>query len=472
MKIFKLFINENIKTWKKLSTKILIIAVILSLVGVLGIVKLMQKVTSTTEFINENREDFVKSEVEYLTNELNNEKLDVSTRNELQRQLEMYKMFLEYNVSPYEDSWKRDIIEVIASSKISGFNTDNLIKVLKEDDFIGYIEIQKSLIKEEFDKKEITEQEYKDELNILELKAKYEIGKSEDDELWKINALNQIKILQENVRTGINHQTRKLLKAEEKEDMENQIKIALYRLEHNIPDSQNGSDSNFRMRYEMLAPMFSISVLSIAAIVIAGGTISTEVSSGTIKFWALTPNRRWKIMTAKLLSVLFYIIVITLVVAILSVAISNIFFDEQGEKYLYVKNGEVREIGNTLYTIEYYLAKTIPVIIFALFSVMLSTITRNTAVSVSLSVGLYMGNGIVMQILNMLIQKDWIKFVPFNNLNIVDKIFPNSTNIMNMMSGTNFATSTSLGFSLAVLGVCAILMLITTYDSFNKRDII
>ena len=41
-KIWKLFINENIKTWKKLSTKIMIIVAILAIIGTLGLVKIMQ----------------------------------------------------------------------------------------------------------------------------------------------------------------------------------------------------------------------------------------------------------------------------------------------------------------------------------------------------------------------------------------------------------------------------------------------
>ena len=76
-----------------------------------------------------------------------------------------------------------------------------------------------------------------------------------------------------------------------------------------------------------------------------------------------------------------------------------------------------------------------------------------------------------MAIINQFITKDWIRFVPFNNLNIADKIFPNASNPISF-GIDSFATSTSLGFSLAVLGVCAILMLVTMYDSFNRRDII
>lgn len=475
MKIIKLFIDENIKTWKKLSTKIMLIAIVLSLLAVLGIVKIMEKTEGkiTTSYIYENQEEYLSQQIEYFETQLQNDKLDEETKQSMQRTLEEYKLYLEYNVSPYSDFWKNEIIQKIVDLKQSGNNPEKLLKILKENNFNEYINYQKQEVKLQLENNIISQQEYEDNLAILELKEKYEIGKDGNtDTDWKANIINGIEANKRSIRTGINQNTRKLLKAEEKQKLEEQIKISIYRLENNIPDASNGSNTNYRMRYELLAPMFSIAVISIAIIVIAGGTISNEISTGTIKFWALTPNKRWKIMTAKLLSILFYIIILVLITSLLSVAIANVFFEENGETYLYCKNGEVQEIGNTLYTVEFYFVKAIPVVLFALFAVMLSTITRNTAVSVSFSVALYIGNGLAMQILNQFITKDWIKFIPFNNLNLTSKIFTNSTDMSNLMFGSSFATSTSLGFSLAVLGVCAILMLITMYDSFNKRDII
>lgn len=475
MKIIKLFIDENIKTWKKLSTKIMLIAIVLSLLAVLGIVKIMEKTEGkiTTSYIYENQEEYLSQQIEYFETQLQNDKLDEETKQSMQRTLEEYKLYLEYNVSPYSDFWKNEIIQKIVDLKQSGNNPEKLLKILKENNFNEYINYQKQEVKLQLENNIISQQEYEDNLAILELKEKYEIGKDGNtDTDWKANIINGIEANKRSIRTGINQNTRKLLKAEEKQKLEEQIKISIYRLENNIPDASNGSNTNYRMRYELLAPMFSIAVISIAIIVIAGGTISNEISTGTIKFWALTPNKRWKIITAKLLSILFYIIILVLITSLLSVAIANIFFEENGETYLYCKNGEVQEIGNTLYTVEFYFVKAIPVVLFALFAVMLSTITRNTAVSVSFSVALYIGNGLAMQILNQFITKDWIKFIPFNNLNLTSKIFTNSTDMSNLMFGSSFATSTTLGFSLAVLGVCAILMLITMYDSFNKRDII
>lgn len=476
MKIFKLFISENIKTWKKFSTKVLLVIVLLSIMAVLGITKLMQKldnnVTYTREVANYNEEN-LKSQIEYLESELENDSLDEVSKQNIQKQIEQYQLCLDYNVDGYGSTWRNDIVEQIVDAKMidDTEKAEKLIKLLKEDNFNEYIEIQRQSLKESLKSKSITEQEYNDEILVLDLKEKYEIGKDEQENTWKNYAIIEIETNQKSLRTGINQQTRKVLKAEEKQELEDAIKIDIYRLENNIPTAEQGSDNNYRMRYEMMAPTFVVAVISIIAIIIAGGAISTETSEGTIKFWALTPNKRWKILTAKILSLIFYILIITLISSLLSIVVANVFFNGDGETYLYVQNGQVKEIGNTLYTIEYYMVKTIPVIMFALFALMLSVITRNTAVSVSIGIALYMGNGIFMTIINSFVKKDWVRYIPFNNLNLVDKVFPNAGKLIDT-GVSNFATTSSLGFSMTVLGVCAILMLVTMYDSFNKRDII
>ena len=476
MKIFKLFINENIKTWKKLSTKLLIMAVLLSLVGVLGLTKLMQYMDEKNRMsvsVTDTSNEYLKSEIENFKEQLKDESLDEDSKKSMQIQLEQYEMYQEYGIKLYGDTWKNDIVKSIVKLRENEKNdeAEKLVQILKNNDYSGYIANEKQILKSELDSKEIKQQEYDDEISILDLKEKYLNG---EEESWKKTTIKEIQRSQKGLREGINLNTGKLLKIEEKQKLEDLIEIDKYRLEKNTEPTDETSEENFRLRFEMLAPTFVIAIISIVAVIIAGGTISTEISSGTIKFWALTPNKRWKILTAKLLSILFYIIIITLIMSLLSVAFANVFFQEDGETYLYVKNGEVKEIGNTLYTIERYFTKIIPVIIFALFAVMLSTVTRNTAASVSFSMALYMGNGIVMLIINQFVKKDWVRFVPFNNLNISEKIFSNSTSLAQMLlDGTDtFAKSTSLGFSLCVLGVCAILMIVTMYDSFNKRDII
>lgn len=478
MKIFKLFINENIKTWKKVSTKVLLIAILLSLVGVLALTKFTQHLDENNKGVvvaEDNSNAYLKQEIEYLKEELKNDDLEEQSRRNLQAQLQRYELYLEYNINMYANTWKKDIVEKIVELKQNKNDNqaEKFINILKEDNYSGYVQIQKQFLQEKLNNQEIEQQEFDDENLLLELKDKYGTGDN-DVSSWKTTIIKEIEQGKKSIRTGINQNTGKVLTVEEKKKLEDMIIIDIYRLEHDIEPIEQGSYDNYKIRFESLSSMFIVAVISIVVIIIAGGTISSEISSGTIKFWALTPNKRWKIITAKLLSILFYITVVIVIMALLSAIVANVFFQEKGSIYLYTKNGEVKQIGNTLYTIELYLAKEIPVVMFALFAAMLSTITRNTGVSVSLSMALYMGEGIAMLIINQFIKKDWIRFVPFNNLDIADKIFNKSTSAIQLMANgsDSFATSTSLGFSLGVLGVCAILMLVTMYDSFNKRDII
>lgn len=475
-KIFKLFIDENIKTWKKFSTKLTIILIILALVGVLGLVKIMQNVNENSE-VTYSTFDWrteIKYELESYKKALETENLDEETKRNMEMQVEKCELAIKYDISPFNGSfWKSTILDQIVELKYEDgkeTETSKLVEMLEKDDFVGYIETQKEIAKKSLENKEILQQEYNDKISALNLQAKYEIGKNEKEEYWKNVVLTQIQSFQKSVRTGIDYKTNKVLTVEQKQEYEEKIKIGIYRLENNMPPIEY-ADENYRMIFETLAPSFLTAVIAIFAMIIAGGAISSEVSTGTIKFWVLTPNKRWKILTAKILSLLFYIITITLVVSLLTIAFSNLFFNENGNEYLYVKDGNVEKVGNTLFTIEYYFAKMIPVIIFALFSLMLSVVARNTSVAIGFGIATYMGNGIAMMIINSYIKKDWVKFIPFNNLNIADKIFSNFTNPISML-GMNSAPTTSLTFSFGVLAVCVILMIVTMYDSFNNRDII
>lgn len=224
--------------------------------------------------------------------------------------------------------------------------------------------------------------------------------------------------------------------------------------------------------YDIYAPSFSLIIVSILMIMITGSAISTEVSKGTIKFLLFTPNKRWKVLLSKVISAVIILIAISLVLSLLTVVIGNIFFKEDGMTYLFVQNGEVKALSNLTYIILYYLTSCIDIFVYMLFALMLSTLTHNTALSVGVSIACYIGSSIVMQIVNMLITADWIKFIPFNNMNLTGRIFANTVSYTSMQMVSETMNNVSVGFSLAVLGVCGVLMVVSMFDSFNKRDIV
>lgn len=471
MKIFKLFIDENIKTWKKFSTKLAIILILLALVAALGLSKILQYIDEKNDIVvqySNTWKESLEEDINSYKEQLNNERLLQSDREYIQNKIKIAEIRIQNNISLYSVNWKNTVLNNLENDM-----DGKLLEIVINNDFEGYINYEKEIEKQKLNQKEITQQEYDDNIQLLDLRSRYQIGNVGNEETIrdsKEGYLDKIKNEQKSIRTGIDYSSNKVLTAEQKKKYEDDIKINIYKIENNVVNQDYSATTNYRMMFESLAPSFVITLIAIFAMIVAGGAISSEVSTGTIKFWALTPNKRWKILTAKILSIVFYLVVITLLMSILSIVCANIFFDTEGYGYIFVKNGNVEKIGNTLFTIGYYFVKLIPVIIFAIFALMLSVITRNTSVSLGLSIATYMGNSVAMLIINAYIKKDWVKLIPFNNLNIVDKVFPNFQSMMS--TGLENTTTTSLGFSLIVLLVCMILMLVTMYDSFNKRDII
>lgn len=331
---------------------------------------------------------------------------------------------------------------------------------------------KKKEYKTELDNKEISQEVYEDQIYLLELRKKYDIYKEPTKDIlgWKESTYEDISLMKETLRTGIDKNTGKMLKLDEIKKLENNIKMAEYRLEKDIPNLDSTSSS--RGLYDAMAPEFSMLFVALLMVIIAGSSISTEVSKGTIKFLLFTPNKRWKVLLSKVLSAVLILLVLTIGLSLISTIFGNIFFEEAGTDYVYVSNGEVHSLPNMVYTMLFFLASTIDILIYMLFAFMFSVLTRNTALAVGISVGCYVGSGIVMSLINYYISADWVKFIPFNNLGIADKIFTNNISYSTMQMASGALSGTSVGFSLAVLGVCAVLMIVSMFDSFNKRDIV
>lgn len=412
-------------------------------------------------------------------------KYDEATIAEMKAELDTCEIALKYkinNIYYYNNYWKLEILDEISVAKNEIYLgkdieknqklVDDRIAALDKDDYTEYLEQKKSEYKTKLDNKEISQEIYEDQIYLLELRKKYDIYKEPTKDIlgWKESTYEDISLIKETLRTGIDKNTGKMLKLDDIKKLEDNIKMAEYRLEKDIPNLD--STSSARGLYDAMAPEFSMLFVALLMVIIAGSSISTEVSKGTIKFLLFTPNKRWKVLLSKILSAVLILIVLTIVLSLLSTIIGNIFFEEAGAGYVYVSNGEVHSLPNIVYMILFFLASSIDILIYMLFAFMFSVLTRNTALAVGVSVGCYVGSGIVMNLINYYISADWVKFIPFNNLGIADQIFTNNISYSTMQMASNALSGNSVGFSLTVLGVCAVLMLVSMFDSFNKRDIV
>ncbi|MBP3707640.1 MAG: ABC transporter permease [Clostridia bacterium] len=487
---------EFTKIFKKKSTKIMIIILIVALFLSAGMASLSKKLTDVAEdYANIDYKEHMRVTIEMNKNEIDNDAVDELSKTYMKATNDVYQLAIDNDVNIYTSYWKSDVLnkdminlkseqylsEATGETSIAEalkLDYDKYAEMIKNDDFSGFMKTKRDNLKRDFDAKKISEEEYNDSLHIVELTEKYEIGKTYNKEdIWKSQIINDIEMCQYNLRYGVNQMTMEALTEKSYEKTKNNILIYEYRLEHNLAPSVSGRDGtslgSARKVYDNMASSFGMLVLSVMMIIIAGGSISTEVSKGTIKFWSFTPNRRWKILLSKLLVATGILFVITIVMSVLSTLIGNIFFGaSNAQGYLYVSNGVVHEINYVIYSILYNLVAAIEVFVFLVLAMMLSTVVRNTAASVGISIAAYLGGSIICTIINTFIKADWTKFIPFNNLSLVDRIFTNDYTEVASMMVSSVTGNISIKFSLIYLAICTIIMIITMFDSFRKRDIV
>ena len=255
------------------------------------------------------------------------------------------------------------------------------------------------------------------------------------------------------------------------------LAVLSYRLVNGLGISQaNFSISEMACRTMLNFGLFMIVLLMM---ILAGGAVSQEIATGSIKSLIISPARRWKIFAAKVLSLLSMGLAAVLFLYALTMIVQGFLFGfASGTPYVYSVNGNVGEMNFYAFILGYLLADFIDVIVYMALALMLSVITRNTAVSVGVSVGIYFIGSLVSQVLmvfSMMNQAgEWMKFIPFSNLALAADMFPFDTynNLFNAVGGLGLTIETpSVLFSLVYLAVLVICLGYTALDSFVRRDI-
>jgi ABC-2 type transport system permease protein len=355
-----------------------------------------------------------------------------------------------------------------------------LKNIISNNDFSGYISFSNDLINSNTtmsqDEKQISIQsnDLRLDLNLTGEPDSNGVTNDAPNQMI-INIQNEKLSLLNNIdMTGTQAQIP--LTSQRRQDITNDIAVNTYKLNNNIGFTQSGTTD---YKSTAMSAMFGFGgiLLIILMLILAGSSVSQEISTGSIKSLIIAPARRWKIFTAKFLSLLTVLIVSGLVVYLVATVTCGAFFGfNSGTPYVFAINGTVHVMKFYIYNLAYFYAGLIEVFVYTVFAFMLSIITRNTAASVGISIAVYFGGSIATSLLLAFAKGEWLRFWPFNNMNITSKIFPSAAAQMTGVSiggstGIASTVSNSLTFSLCYLAVLLLCMGYIAFDSFTRRDI-
>lgn len=238
--------------------------------------------------------------------------------------------------------------------------------------------------------------------------------------------------------------------------LEKQIAINEYRIEHDIPPEQDYTIWSFVNDSTGL-----ISLVGLLVIVVAAGIVANEFSKGTIKNLLIKPYRRWKILLAKYLTTVVFLVFMLAVLFISSALLGAIFFgtgDPASNVHLAYTNGEVVEQSIFIYLVKTYLLNSLSVFLLTTMAFMISSVFRVSGLAIGISIFLLMTGDTVT---NLLATKfEWPKYSLFAN-----------TNLMQYIDGTPLVEGMTMSFSITVMIIYFLLFICLAFAFFTKRDV-
>lgn len=305
-----------------------------------------------------------------------------------------------------------------------------------------------------------------------------------DDKNWKNNTIRDIsykidekgeRLLSETEFTQYNSE--KVAKGytyeEYKKDYEKKIKsieqdIALnwYSLENNI--SQVKFDNDIRNSVDSTYLMY-VSFAIILCIIIGGGIVSSEYSTGTVRLLMIRPVSRWKILISKLISVFiigYGVLLITVVLNIISSGIMN-GFGGLATKVISFSGESIVKQNFIISIIPKLLFSSISLIFIIALVFAISTIIKNTALAVGLTTVAYLGSSAATLIMANLGMR-WVgkTILPYMSLST---FITNSYYIQMFKDQYNIVLNPTMGAIQLI--VFAVILIIASFLVFEKRDV-
>lgn len=436
-KFFRLVKNEYIKTIKKVSTKIMLILIILAAAGVSVLSFGVKKLSSNDYLFAQEQKDF--------SAEIND--LKKMQPEGYEKDIKIYEYLNAQKVKP--DSWQAvfalNIPDSIPQEQLYTDVLDNVIK--KNGNWKKACEILKNNAPANSGAK--WEYEYRLENNIP-------FG-----DTWKDDAITEISD-NKDVLNSLSNETQ----SSESKKLDEQVKMNLYRLEHNIDIDVNSTMSNStdgatNFWSAMSLSTSLISLIGLLIIIIAGSCVANEFSQGTIKFLLINPVKRWKILLSKYFTVITFGYIMIALLFVVMIPFAGIFlgFDSISAPYLYISDGNVHEMSPFLHIIKLYLLNSVDVVVMATMAFALSSLFKSSALAIGAGVFCMMGGSTLIQILSML-KQDWARYLIFAN-----------TNLASIYEGKSLFPQHSLTFALVVIAVHMVIFLLTAWDGFTKREV-
>ncbi|MEG9295995.1 ABC transporter permease subunit [Mangrovibacillus sp. Mu-81] len=271
-------------------------------------------------------------------------------------------------------------------------------------------------------------------------------GESVSDN-WKEQLAGRNVILQENLEK---YPKGSLMSTSAQKEM----LINEYRLSENVKPMTGDNIWSFVYFSKIILSFAGLLVLTIAS-----RLVSSEHQWKTIQTLMVKPIRKSTFITSKILTLFTFTFFTVSLQLLVSLLLGSIFFGIGGEHtFLSVQQGSVGEESFPLVIIRHFFLSAVSLFVVAMIGLTLSTIFRNTAIAMAVSLFLYFTSENVTRMIAPFFEE--IKYTLFAN-----------TDLNMYFNGSVFLNEMTFPFSVIVLSFYLLLFITISIGSFVKREV-
>lgn len=199
-----------------------------------------------------------------------------------------------------------------------------------------------------------------------------------------------------------------------------------------------------------LTNIFLLSVVELFALIIAADAVSSEYVWGTVTYLWIRPVSRLKILLSKYASVLFFMLLSVMVLAVTSLLYGGVFFGFSGQE---------DSMPLLIRSLVIYGCKWVEMFMMVTLAFAISTLTTSNSRSIGLTLFLYFTGSFWVELLRML-DFQWGRYVFHANLDLESYFFGGMPPFEGM----------TLSFSLVILAVHYVFFILLAWWGFTRRD--